>query len=255
MAAGCAATPDVPSSQGQVLSSLRSAYTNTQAQHTVTASVTETVESGVDTEAEGKGTAVLDFARGLGQTKLTVNGQMSVVAFRDQDKIFEAKSQAALAGKAESLLQVAHRNPDMLPQIQAPGLDPFQLTTLLKAVQWNDDVLNTEPVVVADSSGQHTEYQVTVSTAKLAVHVPAPDRAWLTALSRQTGGSSITLDATVSHGQLMTLAAHFPVPRPKLTRRAAKITAALPKPAPVTVLVTDRFTHSAHLPSLSIPAG
>ena len=170
----------------------------------------------------------------------------TVVAVRSQNTFYEAKTEQALAGTGRDLIQTGHSDPAQLPQIQAPGLDPLQVLTLLGASLWPDSVTNAEPVVSADSSGQHTVYQLTVITAKLAAHEPAADRTWLKTLAADPQGAAITLDATITQGRLNTLSATLPVPMPQAMAKKVGEASALPTPAPMSVYVSQTFSYSIH---------
>ncbi|MEY9966713.1 hypothetical protein ABIA33_004778 [Streptacidiphilus sp. MAP12-16] len=249
LSAGCAATPAAGGVQVQVLAALRDAYQHTTALPAVAADVTETLQSGASPVLAGQGSVVLEFARRTGQTQLTVGGTRTVVAVRVGDVFFEASTPAALNGQGHDLAQAGQQDPDTLPQIQAPGLDPFQLTTLLGAVAWSDSVTGLEPVVSEDATGQHTAYQVGVDTAKLAAHEPPGDRTWLDALAHRPGGAVVTLSATVSQGRLDTVSAQLPVPAPALPPRAS----ALPTPAPLSVLVAEQFSYTRRPAAITTP--
>ncbi|WP_152626706.1 hypothetical protein [Streptacidiphilus carbonis] len=254
LAAGCASSPTMPTATQQVHSTLLSAYHRTTALSATTASVNETVESGTDPVETAQGAVTLEFSRKRGETQLTINNTDKVVVLRAGDIFFEAKTQSGLNGTGQNLIQVGRQSPQAMPQVQAPGLDPFQLTTLMGAIDWNDSILNMEPVVTEDATGQHTEYQLTVSTAKLAKHEPVADQTWLTTLSTQPGGAEITVDATLSQGRIQTLSAHLPIATPQAATKAAASKGALPAPQAMTIQVALQFNYTQQPQPIQVPS-
>jgi hypothetical protein len=254
LAAGCASSPALPTAQQQVRSTLLSAYHGTTALPSTTAGVHETVESGTDPVATAQGAMTLEFARHEGETQLTVDSTDKVVLLRAGDRYFEAKTESGLRGTGQNLVQVGQRRPQAMPQVQAPGLDPFQLTTLMGALDWNDSVVALEPVVVEDATGQHTQYQMTVSTARLAEHEPAADRIWLTTLSTQPGGSEIILDVTVAQGRIQTLSGRLPIAGPQTETKAAAAKAPIPTPPAMTIQVALQFDYARQPALISVPS-
>jgi hypothetical protein len=254
LATGCAYTAATPSAQQQVIGLVHSAYQRTTALPAVTAAVTETVESGTVAVAQGKGTVTWEFPRETGETRLTVDGRTPVVAIRVKNIFYEGKTPESLAGTGQDLGRTGARDPGAMPQIQAPGLDPFQLTTLLDATSWPDCVMNSKPVVTSDAAGQHTEYQLGIDTAGLAAHKTAADRAWLTEMSHQAGGSVVALVATLVHGRISTLSARLPIPRPPSDAKTASAAGALPTPKPVTILVTEQFAYTKSPDPITTPS-
>ncbi|MEU9790260.1 hypothetical protein AB0E27_06470 [Streptomyces sparsogenes] len=254
LATGCAYTTAPPSAGEQLVERVRGAYGRTTALPAVSAAVTETVQSGTSPVAQGTGTVTWEFARKTGETRLTVDGRTPVVAVRVKDTFYEARTRASLAGTGRDLVRDGGRDAKALPQIQAPGLDPFQLTTLLDATSWPDSLVSAQPVVTSDADGRHTEYQLGVDTAKLAAHAPAGDKAWLTEMSRRPGGATVTVVVTLAHGRIATLAARLPVPGPPSAAKAATGASALPTPKSMSILVSARFDYATKPDRITPPA-
>lgn len=242
LTAGCAGvsnTPDVHTATGRTL---LSAYQKVVATNGLSASLTELVESGTDPIAEGQGTTDLWFGSRSGETRLTVDTTATVVALRTSDEFYEGKTASTVGANRQDLSTTAREDPQSMPEIQAPGVDPFQITTLLSAIQWPDTILDVGPVVVSDSTGQHTEYEMTLDTSRLAGHVGGTDRAWLSALAAEPGGKTVTLDATLSGGVIASVTARVPLPNPQLPSTKS-VPTYLPSPAPVTITITETFDY------------
>ncbi|MET8009871.1 hypothetical protein ABZU86_23535 [Streptomyces sp. NPDC005271] len=254
LATGCANTAAPPSARQQVIDRVHHAYERTTALPAVSAALTETVASGTSAVAQGKGTAVWEFPHRRGETRMTVNGQTPVIALRVEDTFYEGRTRKALAGTGRDLARTGARNPTAMPQIQAPGLDPFQLTTLLGATSWPDTLESAQPVVTSDDSGQHTEYQLGIRTARLATHAKGADRTWLTAMSRQPGGEVVTVAARLSHGRISTLSAQLPIPKPHSLAKEPKGASIAPTPRPMTVLVSAEFSYVKKPQPLAVPS-
>lgn len=254
LAAGCAYGTATPSARQQVLDLVRDARQRTTALAAASADVTETVQSGTDPVAQGKGTATWEFPRGTGEMRLTVDGRTTVVAVRVKNTFYEGRSRQSLAGTGRDLVRVGGQNPGAMPQIQAPGLDPFQVTTLLDAASWPDCVVTAEPVVTLDTAGRSTDYQMAVDTARLAAHEPPADRAWLTQMSRQEGGAVVTVVATIDRGRLGTVSAQLPIPKPAALAKPAPGASALPTPQPMTVVVSERFGYTGRPAPIDVPS-
>ena len=239
--AGCAAYPttatsDVPS---QVEHTVRAAYLGTTARPAVDANVTVTVRSGVDTIATGTGTADLWFTGTRGRTTLSVDdatGHTSVTAVRIGPSLYEGDTPAHVAAGRHDLVTQSASDPRDLPQIQAVGLDPFQLVTLLSAVQWPDAVADAQPRVtaVAGQTAPQTSYELVVDTARLAAHVDPADRGWLTELTGELHGARLAVAVTLDGSRIATIAADMPVPTPQIIQPPDK------KNPPVTSTPTTR---------------
>ncbi|KUO11012.1 hypothetical protein [Streptomyces sp. DSM 15324] len=253
LTAGCAYTAAAPSAQQQVVDELRGAYQHITALPAVTAAVTETVQSGTVAVTQGKGTLTWEFPRRTGETSLTVAGDTTVVAVRAGDTFFEGRNHKTLAGSGRDLTDDGRTAPQSMPQIQAPGLDPFQLMVLLDGTRWPDAVVTSQPVVTSDDSGQHIEYQLGVDTARLAAHQRPADRAWLREMSRQPGGKVVSLVATLKQGRVATLTAVLPVAKPSSTP-TTKLTGPAPAVKPVTVVVAAVFSYEKRPTRIAVPS-
>ncbi|MGH3627415.1 MAG: hypothetical protein ACRDRL_08265 [Sciscionella sp.] len=237
----------------QIGQMLLNAYEQTTTAPGASIDVSQTVQSGTDPIAEAKGSYTVWFKARTGQTSLTLqgpNGSTTLVAIRAGSAFYSAKTQDKLSGNRMDLAAVGRGDPTKLPQIQAPGVDPFQLTTLLGAVQWPDTVKSLGPVVVDDSTGRHTEYQITIDTARLATHQDATDRAWLQAMASEPRGDLVTLETTVQNGRIDKITASLPIPAapiPKIQpgKRSAPATPAYQTPPPASVVITEQFDYSA----------
>jgi hypothetical protein len=259
-AAGCAY--GVPSQQSQVQQigeQLLSAYETSTSAPGVVVQVSQTAQSGVDPFASVKGSYALWFKRQIGQANLTVQdaeGSASLVVVRAGSSFYSAATQKGLAKNRVDLITVGQRNADDLPQIQSPGMDPFQVTTLLGSLQWPDSIHSLGPVAVTDSTGRHTEYQITVDTAKLALHESETDKEWLQAMGRESHGKFVTLEVTLNAGRISVVSASLPLPSaplPSVPSGKKSSGAKLQTPPPAAVLITAEFDYSKQVPAVANP--
>jgi hypothetical protein len=266
--AGCAAYPTSAAGdvRAQVERSVKAAYLGTTTRPAVVTSVTVTVRSGADTIATGNGAADLWFTGTRGRTTLSVDnatGRASVTAVRLGPSFYEADTPAHLAAGRHDLVTQSAADPRDLPQIQAAGLDPFQLTTLLSAVQWPDAVADAQPRVstVAGQSAPQTSYELVVDTARLAAHVDPADRGWLTELTGELHGARLAVAVTLDGGRLATITADLPVPAPRsAAARNKKIPAAAgpspslpPTPTSLDAVVSEKFDYRTQAQPVAAP--
>jgi hypothetical protein len=259
-AAGCAygAPAQQPQVQ-QIGQTLLNAYETSTAAPGVMAEVSQTVQSGIDPVAQAKGSYVFWFKRQIGQASLTIQdaeGSTSLVAVRAGASFYRAPNQNKLAENRIDLTNVGQRTPDNLPEILSPGMDPFQLTTLLGALQWPDSIQSLGPVAVADSTGKHIEYQITVDTDNLARHESGADKEWLQAMAREPRGKFVTLEITLDNGQIGTASASLPlppVPLPAVPKEKRPTSPSLQTPPPGSVVITADFEYGKQVPVLKKP--
>jgi hypothetical protein len=259
---GCA---DVSSGQPQVQQigqMLWQAYHATTSLPSVRADVNLTVVSGVDPIASAEGSYALWFGAQSAQANLMLSGPSptrNLYTVRDKDEFYSGTAISKLAGGRQDLAQLARLHPAQLPQIESPGFDPFQLNVLLGALQWPDTISSLGPVVIDNSSGQSTEYQLRINTAALARHESAVDDAWLRVMAKEPGGSPVTLEVSVNDGKISAVTASFPVPSAPVptprTGKGAKISpGSLQTPPPASVVITETFDYSAHVLPVSRPS-
>jgi hypothetical protein len=153
-----------------------------------------------------------------GQLSLLPGGKMSLI--RNRGALLEGRPSPKPGAPEQwttlNLLDLGQRVPGSLPEVQAPGVDPFELITLLRGIDWKSDISEEWPVVVATSTGQQTEYQVTLSTKRLSHLLGNPDRAWVNALSDEKGGGRVTLQVTLDHGRIGSISGDLPIPAASL---------------------------------------
>jgi hypothetical protein len=260
--AGCAYSAPAEQSQVQQIGQmLLNAYEASTTVPGVLVTVTQTAQSGIDPVADANGSYALWFSRKIGRASLTIQdaeGSSSLVAVRAGSSFYSAATQGKLAGSRVDLNVIGQRDPDVLPQIESPWIDPFQLTTLLGAVQWPDAIRTLGPVVVADSTGRHVEYQMTVDIAELARHESGADRDWLQAMGREPGGGLVTLDVTLQNGQISLVSASAPIPATPLPavargKQARPSAGALQTPPPASVVITAEFRYGKPVPVVNQP--
>ena len=258
--AGCAQGPRDTSVQSQVSQLLRSAYDVTVSRTSLEASIDISVKSGVDLIESGRGTTSVWFAKNAGQTQLSAkNGTSSatVIAVRLGNSFYEAPTQGELAAHKMDLIQLAKQNPDTLPEIQAAGLDPYQLLTLFSAVKWPESVLSEQPTVTADSTGRRTDYEVVIDVQRLSQYVSAADSGWLKVMARESGGASITVTASLDKNGVSTMTASLPVPasRPVASGGGSTHTTKIAPPtAPqLRVIVTETFDYNKPVSPITAP--
>jgi hypothetical protein len=251
--AGCAGPRSVQP-QSELGRTLLAAYEHSVSVQGVAASVQETLRSGTEPVAEGTGSMALWFAEHAGQTRLTMeDSSTTVTAIRVNDRFYQGDTRSDPAKNAQDLVSVGRQDPSRLPQIRTPGLDPFQLTTLLDAVQWPDAIPTLGPVAVADSVGVHTDYQIVVDTAKLAQHAPAADAPWLRAMSREPEGAEITLDVGIVGGRIASLSGQLPVLTPPVAADLHKPATATATPQPMNIVVAETFSYQQSPAKVSAP--
>jgi hypothetical protein len=260
--AGCASSATPKQSEVQQIGQmLLNAYEASTVVPGVMAEVSQTADSGTDPVAEAKGSYTLWFKRQIGQASLTVQdaeGATSLVVVRAGSSFYSATTRNKLAESRMDLTSVGQRDPDGLPEIQSPGLDPFQLTTLLGSVRWPDSIQSLGPVAVADSTGRHIEYQMTVKTADLARHESGADKEWLQAMGHEPRGELVTLDLTINNGQISVASASLPIPEMPLPvvphgKPAGSSSPKLQTPPPASVVITAQFDYSKQVPVVSQP--
>ena len=221
-----------------------------------------TVMSGVDALAGAKGSYALWFAAKAAQASMTLYGAPSpgkLYTVTEQGDFYSGTALSKLASGKQDLAEIARTHPAQLPQVVSPGFDPFQLNVLLGSLQWPATISSLGPVVVDNSAGQGTEYQLQVKAASLAQHEPEVARAWLTVMARETGGAVITLDVSVSNGKVSEVTARLPLPpTPMPAISAGKDTkvppTSLKTPPPASVVITETFDYSALVPAVSRPS-
>jgi len=262
LAAGCAYNATVEQSEVQQIGQmLLGAYEASTSVPGVVVDVSQTAQSGMDPIAEAKGSYFLWFERQIGQSILTIRdieGSTSLVVVRAGPSFYSATTQSKLAESRMNLISVGQRDPGNLPQIQSPGIDPFQLTTLLGSVQWPDAIHSLGPVAVTDSTGRHIEYQITVDTTDLAHHESGADKDWLQAMGHEPHGKLITLDITLNNGQISVASASLPIPAMPLPTVAheKRVGSSVPKlqtPPPASVIITAQFEYSKQVPVVIQP--
>lgn len=257
-AAGCAYGATAQQSPVQQIGQmLLGAYEASTSAPGVVAEVSQTVQSGVDPVAQVNGSYTLWFKRQIGQSSLTMQNAGSSTAFvviRAGSSFYSATTPGGLAGTRVDLNAVGQRSPDTLPQIQSPGMDPFQLITLLGSVQWPDSIKSLGPVVVTDSTGKHTEYQITVNTAELARHESGADKEWLGAMDREPNGKFVTLDVALDNGKISVASASVPLPAaPSPAVPDGKGPLVPQAPAPGSVVITADFDYGKQAPVVKEP--
>lgn len=271
-AAGCAyGTPTPQSRVQQVGQTLLGAYEATATLPAVQAQVSQSVRSGVDLLADANGSYDLWFKRHVGQATFTVQsveGSAYMTVLRSGNSFYSttshdkpAEHQVASSSLAKSRIDLnsaGREDSSQLPQIQSPGMDPFQVATLLGSLQWPDSIRSLGPVAVSDASGQHIEYQVTVDTSNLARHESGPDREWLRAMAREPHGKLVTLEIMLADGRIATASVNFPLPPPKLPAvqpGKRSIGVKVNSPIQATVAVTATFEYGRKVPTITIPLG
>ncbi len=257
LATGCAYGQAGPEPQATLGETVLGAYERTVSTQGVAASVEETVQSGTDPVVQASGSSVLWFSERAGEIQLTIGGTTdSINAVRIGDKFFQGPTPSALAKNELNLAEGQH--PEKLPQIVSPGLDPFQLTTLLGAIRWPETIISIGPVVIADAAGQHTAYQMTIDTAKLANHEPPADMLWLLGMSHEPNGATVTLEVTIDHGQIHTLTGRLPVPSLSAGADPGKVAGQPPVSLPMlptsTMIATEQFNYQQPVAKVTAPA-
>lgn len=261
-AAGCGQQATADQSQVQQIGEmLLGAYKASTSVPGVEVQVAQNAQSGTDTFAEAKGSYSLSFKRDIGESDLRLqnaNGLTSIVSVRSGASFYSAKSSKNLAGSKIDLDRVGDRSPGGLPEVQAPGIDPFQLITLLGSVQWPDSLRSLGPVVVSDSTGRHVEYQVTVNTGNLSRHEHGADREWLQEMSREPAGKSVTIEVTLAGGRISVITASLPMPPesvPAIPRgkQGGSVKSGVQAPPPSTIVTTAEFQYDKRVPVIQRP--
>lgn len=257
---GCAySVPTQRSQVQQIGEQLLSAYETTTSSPGLLVQVSQTAQSGVDPFARVTGSYALWFKRQIGEANLTIQdaeGSAPLVVVRAGPSFYSAETRQGLAKNHLNLIAVGKRNPNDLPQIQSPGMDPFQVTTLLGSLQWPDSIHSLGSVAVADSTDRHIEYQITIDTAKLAGHESGADREWLQAMGRESRGKLVTLEVTLATGRISVVSASLPLlsdPLPSVPSGKKYAGAKLRKPPPAAVLVTTKFDYGKQVPAVTRP--
>lgn len=258
---GCAHGPRIATIGQQVNSTVHDAYLRTVSVGTVESSIQIFIQAGPDTLTGVKGNAALNFRDGTAEATLTLEpgGPMTVVSTSEQ--MFEGHpATAPAAGMAWNTIDLqrnAQKDPSQLPQIQAPGLDPFQLPTLLEAVRWPTAIAGERPVFMTSAHGTVTNFEILVDTAKLSALLHKADRAWLAEMSRETGGKTISLSVAVEQGRIKSITADLPVPAPAMpkTSKKPKVTVTAPSftPPPLHAVIELQFDYRAPAISISVP--
>jgi hypothetical protein len=118
-------------------------------------------------------------------------------------------------------------------------------------VKWPAAISGERPVLIAGSTGQHTDYEITVDTAKLSPLLPQEKRAWLAEMARESKGNAVTLEVTVENGRINSITGDVPVPSPSLhqVRKPGQVPA-IPR---LHALITMQFDYGKRGGVITVP--